>query len=187
MEEDTTEIKQNYLRNEIIEKGYDPEEFSTYISNIRGEEGVDLALWTMEELENVVKDFQKKQKPDLSQNANEEYKSGYIEKQQQETEIDNEKKITDEQEIKEQKDNENDNNNNVNIINNDVNTNNKDIFNCEQSTIAKVKDKENVLSESIEDFLQDSNFINNDNNNTNNTNNNNLLTYSFDNDNTAKK
>lgn len=185
MEEDTTEIKQNYLRNEIIEKGYDPEEFSTYISNIRGEEGVDLALWTMEELENVVKDFQKKQKPDLSQNANEEYKSSYIEKQQQKTEIDNEKKITDEQETKEQKDNEN---NNVNIINNDVNTNNKDIFNCEQSTITKVKDKENVLSESIEDFLQDSNFINNDNNNNNTNNNNtNLLTYSFDNDNTSKK
>ena len=183
MEEDTTEIKQNYLRNEIIEKGYDPEEFSTYISNIRGEEGVDLALWTMEELENVVKDFQKKQKPDLSQNANEEYKSGYIEKQQ-ESEIDNEKKITEEQETKEQKDNEN--NNNVNIINNDVNTNNKVIFNCEQSTIAKEKDKENVLSESIEDFLQDSNFINNDNNNINN-NNTNLLTYSFDNDNTSKK
>ena len=70
---------------------------------------------------------------------------------------------------------ENDNQN-VIITNND----NKDIFNCEQSTIAKVKDKENVLSESIEDFLQDSNFINNDHNN-------NLSAYTFDNEHASQK
>ena len=83
MEDKTTEQKQNYLRTEIIDKGYDPEEFSSYISSIKGEDGIDLSLWTMQELENVVKDFQLKQNSNLEQITNEEYSNLYKENQQE--------------------------------------------------------------------------------------------------------
>ena len=83
MEDQTTEQKQNYLRTEIIDKGYDPEEFSTYISSIKGEDGIDLSLWTMQELENVVKDFQLKQNHNVEQNINEEFTNSYKDNQQE--------------------------------------------------------------------------------------------------------
>lgn len=59
--ENDTEIKQNYLRTEIIDKGYDAEEFTAYISSLKGEEGINLELWSMEELTNIVIGFQKQQ------------------------------------------------------------------------------------------------------------------------------
>ena len=59
--ENDTEIKQNYLRTEIIDKGYDAEEFTAYISSLKGEDGINLELWSMEELANIVIGFQKQQ------------------------------------------------------------------------------------------------------------------------------
>ena len=59
--DEATEQKQTYLRTEIIDKGYDPEVFTAYISNLKGEEGIDLNLWSMEELVNIVKSFQEQQ------------------------------------------------------------------------------------------------------------------------------
>jgi hypothetical protein len=110
MEDQTTEQKQNYLRTEIIDKGYDPEEFSTYISSIKGEDGIDLSLWTMQELENVVKDFQLKQNHNVEQNINEEYTNSYKDNQQ-ETET-NDKHI--------ENGNNKDNNDNVHKSNEEV-------------------------------------------------------------------
>ena len=57
MEINDIEYKQNYLRTEIIEKQYDPEEFSKFLSEEKGETGLDLNNWTFEELKNAVSKF----------------------------------------------------------------------------------------------------------------------------------
>ena len=67
MEINDIEYKQNYLRTEIIEKQYDPEEFSKFLSEEKGETGLDLNNWTFEELKNVVSKF-KTMKENLKMN-----------------------------------------------------------------------------------------------------------------------
>ena len=54
------EEKQEFLRNEIIDKGYNPEEFSSFMCNLKGEEGLDLEKWSISELQTVVNQFRKK-------------------------------------------------------------------------------------------------------------------------------
>lgn len=50
--EDDTEIKQNYLCSEIIEKGYNPDEFIEFIQVLKGE-SASLDSFTLSELKNV--------------------------------------------------------------------------------------------------------------------------------------
>ena len=51
------EIKQHFLRSEIIDKGYDPEKFSEYFNSI-SDKGLDVEAWTIEELREIVLQFQ---------------------------------------------------------------------------------------------------------------------------------
>ena len=51
------EYKQNYLRTEIIDQGYDPENFSKFLSQEKGDIGLDLNNWTFEELKETVSKF----------------------------------------------------------------------------------------------------------------------------------
>ena len=51
------EEKQQYLNSEIIQQGYDGNEFSAFISSIRGEQQVDLDTWSFEDLQAVVAQF----------------------------------------------------------------------------------------------------------------------------------
>jgi hypothetical protein len=51
------EKKQSFLRTEILMNGYDAHEFSTFLSEYKGEEKVDLEYWTMEELSKAVESF----------------------------------------------------------------------------------------------------------------------------------
>ena len=48
--------KQEYLVKEIIEKGYDPAEFTNFIANER-EGGHDVEVWTLPDLKEVVEKF----------------------------------------------------------------------------------------------------------------------------------
>ena len=57
MEDDSLEKKQSFLRTEILMNGYDAHEFSTFLSEYKGEEKVDLEYWTMEELSKAVESF----------------------------------------------------------------------------------------------------------------------------------
>ena len=57
MEDDSLEKKQSFLRTEILMNGYDAHEFSTFLSEYKGEEKVDLEFWTMEELSKAVESF----------------------------------------------------------------------------------------------------------------------------------
>ena len=53
----STEEKQNFLREKILEKGYDVNEFVQFLTEKKGEEGADVANWSMEDLIIVVNEF----------------------------------------------------------------------------------------------------------------------------------
>ena len=69
------EVKQHFLRSEIIDKGYDPEKFSEYFNSI-SDKGLDVEAWTIEELREIVLQFQSendninKSNTELSNNEN---------------------------------------------------------------------------------------------------------------------
>ena len=54
---DDTEQKQFYLRENILNKGYDPEEFMNFLKSKKGENGLDLRNWGKYELEKAVTQF----------------------------------------------------------------------------------------------------------------------------------
>ena len=68
MEEDDIEQKQNYLRSEIIDKGFNPEDFMNFLEQ-QGEGKTDLENWTFEGLQSIVYTFQNQFAP---QNNNDE-------------------------------------------------------------------------------------------------------------------
>ena len=49
--------KQNYLRENILNKGYEAEHFVSYLTSKKGEEGVDLSNWSLDELKTVVEEY----------------------------------------------------------------------------------------------------------------------------------
>ena len=54
---DSEEEKQNYLRENILDKGYVAEEFVSYLISKKGDEGVDLGNWSLNELKLVVQEY----------------------------------------------------------------------------------------------------------------------------------
>ena len=54
---ETEEQKQNYLRENILEKGYEAEDFVTYLTSKKGDEGINLSNWSLEELKSVVQEY----------------------------------------------------------------------------------------------------------------------------------
>ena len=96
---ESVETKQQYLRTEIIDQGYDAEDFSNYMATVRGENSLDLELWTFSDLQAVVK----------------LYKSLMAKKQQNQQSIEKKDEQNKEVQNREQEAkniNENDNNNN---------------------------------------------------------------------------
>ena len=66
-QEEEIKRKQEFLRKEILDKGYDQSEFVQFCVSIK-EKGDDLSNWTFEELESIVSQFQeknRKNKPSL--------------------------------------------------------------------------------------------------------------------------
>ena len=55
--ENETEKKQTYLRQNILNKGYNAEEFMSFLNTKKGEKGLDLNNWSMKELEETVSEF----------------------------------------------------------------------------------------------------------------------------------
>ena len=56
----TTEEKQNFLREKILEKGYDANEFVQFLTDKKGPDGADVSNWVMDDLILVVNEFIKK-------------------------------------------------------------------------------------------------------------------------------
>ena len=50
--------KQAFLRSEILDKGFDGNDFFNYLISLKGEEGGELNNWPFSELQNIVKQFQ---------------------------------------------------------------------------------------------------------------------------------
>ena len=59
--EDEQEIKQSYLRQEILEKNYDTQAFLDFLITKKGEVASDINNWTIEELKTVVFEFKNSQ------------------------------------------------------------------------------------------------------------------------------
>ena len=57
MTDSSQEEKQNFLRENILEKGYDTNQFVQFLIEKKGENGADVAVWTMSDLKIVVKEF----------------------------------------------------------------------------------------------------------------------------------
>ena len=49
--------KQIYLRENILDKGYDGEDFASFLISKKGEEGVNLKNWSLDELKSAVQEF----------------------------------------------------------------------------------------------------------------------------------
>ena len=52
-----TEEKQNYLRQNILDKGYDGNSFAEFLIQKRGEDGADISNWSINDLKDVVDEF----------------------------------------------------------------------------------------------------------------------------------
>ena len=61
---DDLETKQTFLRTNILEKGYDAEVFMNFLQTKKGELGLDLNNWNLEELSVAVEEFIKATKKD---------------------------------------------------------------------------------------------------------------------------
>ena len=57
MEDTSKEEKQNFLRENILEKGYDINQFISFLQSQKGEAGVDISNWSINDLNIVVKEF----------------------------------------------------------------------------------------------------------------------------------
>ena len=56
-DEYSNEEKRKYLRKEIIDKGYDVNEFQSFLYYKKGKEGMVIDNWTMDELKAIIKEY----------------------------------------------------------------------------------------------------------------------------------
>ncbi len=61
--EESQEDKQNFLRENILEKGYDVNQFVSFLTSKKGEAGSDISNWSMNDLYEVVQEFIKNNSP----------------------------------------------------------------------------------------------------------------------------
>ena len=54
MTEDLTEQKQIYLRENILEKGLNGQEFMDFMVKLKGENVTDISQWSLEEIKMVI-------------------------------------------------------------------------------------------------------------------------------------
>ena len=98
------ERKQEFLRNSILESGYDADEFMAFLQEKKGDDGIDLNNWILSELQDAVLEFTSLHQPHLNENFNENL-------------------YENEQNYNNLNYNDNNNNNNNNDYNNDNNNN----------------------------------------------------------------
>ena len=67
----TIEEKQNFLRENILDKNYDVNQFIEFLIDKKGEGGADVSVWSMKDLQIVVKEFIQLNGGDTKENQNE--------------------------------------------------------------------------------------------------------------------
>jgi hypothetical protein len=97
MEDDDLNAKQTFLRENILEKGYDAEDFMKLLQNKKGESGLDLLSWTMSELKDAVREFVSDKGPEYVPFVEEENNETNEINQINENNEDNENKINEEE------------------------------------------------------------------------------------------
>ena len=70
--DDELSEKQAFLRENILDKGYDAEEFMKLLQTKKGEIGLDLGTWSMEELQEAVNEFTKENEDNEETESEEE-------------------------------------------------------------------------------------------------------------------
>ena len=55
--EETLKQKQSFLRENILDKGYNADDFMNLLDSKKGESGLDLNNWSMDELSSVIQEF----------------------------------------------------------------------------------------------------------------------------------
>ena len=98
-----TEEKQNYLRENILERGYDGNAFANFLIEKRGEGGADISNWSLNDLQIVVNEFISLNEQNNAIEANQN-QINHINKN--ENEIYNENKIDGKEEKKEKEEKE---------------------------------------------------------------------------------
>ena len=76
MNDDDLQSKQAYLRENVLEMGYDADEFMSFLQLKKGDDGLDLNNWQMSELISVVNDFVNTKKNIQNKNQEEETNKG---------------------------------------------------------------------------------------------------------------
>lgn len=66
------QAKQNFLREEIIDKGYSPENFSEFVSTLRDDGNFDLESWSMGDLIQIVNYYKNQSHKALEEKQNNE-------------------------------------------------------------------------------------------------------------------
>ena len=57
MSDSDEQQKQLFLRENILDKGYEAEDFVSYLTSKKGDEGINLNNWSLDELKSVVNEF----------------------------------------------------------------------------------------------------------------------------------
>ena len=133
------EYKQNYLRTEIIDQGYDPENFSKFLSQEKGDIGLDLNNWTFEELKESVSKFK-------SINHNQENNQSTNKNIENNQNTENNQNIEDNENIK--------NNQNMNILSGEENINDLE----KQNSIKEVNEHIICIKQEKNEFTDIENF-----------------------------
>ena len=145
------EEKQLYLRNNILEKGYNGEQFMEYLKGKKGENEIDLNNWDFNDLKNVVEEFISKNQFNTQENINS------IE-QNDNKDINN---IKEDNEINNINEKDNNENKNIENTNDDINQN---IQNNELNKIEEQNINENKTEEEKSETENKSNTISKVNN-----------------------
>ena len=161
-EENETKEKQEYLRINILEKGYNADEFMEYLQTLRGEKGLQIESWSKNDLIKAVQEFIRINPIKINVDLN------YKEENNINNENDNNKlNINNDNNNIEKIDNiDNIDNDNNNIKNND-NNNNNNIQNNEKNKVNNNNVNNKVINK-VNNNNVNNKVINNVNNNINN-------------------
>ena len=130
--------KQDYLRENILEKGYNVDEFMQYLKVLKGEKGLKVENWSKNDLVKAVHDFKRVNPPEKFKLKNEQVNNEYPENQEEK-----------EKENQEEKENENENenipnNDNDNENNENNNNNNKNQMQAKEFLQCKISEKNDI-------------------------------------------
>ena len=140
------EYKQNYLRTEIIDQGYDPENFSKFLSQEKGDIGLDLNNWTFEELKESVSKFKSINHNPENNQSTENNKNTENQNLENNQNTENNQNIEDNENIK--------NNQNMNILSGEENINDLE----KQNSIKEVNEHIICIKQEKNEFTDIENF-----------------------------